>query len=220
MTIQNYNLLKQEIVYLLRNGDVFTTSEREVSTTSTTRVLNNDSSLLINVGNVKNIRSLTIGSNSLKLYTDYDLDITFNDSGSIKTLVTFKTPQTGSYEVVYDYGKDKIFPDLPKPEIKISSFPRIGIDIIGEDSEDNELSGNSELVNISFSIIVYRNKTWDIDEIIHKIKTLIFNNKKTLYNARYIKKLSSGPITKFIDGKEKIFQRNIDYISILNEEMN
>lgn len=215
----NYNNLKKEVAYWLRNKDFLTTTQRSVTTDTDTGTFSSDSTHLINVSNTKNIRSIVVGGSTLTYGTEYTYDLNFDDSGTIKTKITFTNAQTGDYTISYDYGTDKIFPDLPKPEIKVSDFPRIGVEIIGENSEDNELGGGSEIVDISFSIIVYGPKTWDIDGWINDIKHQMIQDKKDFYYGVYMKKLSSGPIIIFIEGQNKIFQRNIDYMSILNEEI-
>lgn len=218
-SILNYNNIKKEIAFWLRNSDVFSIATRSVTTDTATGTFASDSTHLINVSNIKNIRSVVVASVTLNYGTDYLYDIDYNDSGTIKTRITFTNAQTGAYTITYDYGVDRIFPDLPKKEISVSDFPRIGMQIIGENSEDNELGGGSEIVDISFSIIVYSPKTEDIDDYIAAIKNQMIQDKKNFYYSVYIKKLSAGPLTKFIDGRDKIWQRNIDYMSMLNEEI-
>jgi len=217
MTAISYNNFKKEITFWLRNNDFLTTTERDVTTTTATGTFASATSYLLNVPDVKNIRSIVVDAVTLSYGTDYVYDNDYLDT-TIKTRITFTTAQTGAYVITYDYGSDKIHSDLPRNDLTISSFPRIGVEIIGEDSEDNELGGGSEIINISFMIVVYHPKTVNVDDIITAIKSQMLIDKKSFFYGKYMKKLSTGPLTIFIDGKQKIFQRNIDYLSILNEE--
>ena len=217
MNVIDNKLVKKEVSRFMRNNDVFSVTTRGVTTATATGTVSAATTLLIAVSNVKNIRSITIGS--LLVYgTDYEYDEDFNDSGTIKCKITFTSAQTGSYSIPYDYGSDKIFPDLPLTTLSVSSFPRIGISIIGEDSEDAEVSGDVELTAFTFGIFVYSVDADDIDDYIKTIKEKFIANKKSFYNLRYVRKLRVGPLLPFPSGNKKVFFKAIDFIAPLNDE--
>lgn len=216
-TVIDYNEIKEELVFFFRNSDIFTVSERNVTTTADTGTFSADSSYTINKTNVKNIRSIVIDSVTLVYGTDYTVDIDFLDS-TVKCKISFVSAQTGDYTISYDYGTDIIFTDFPRTDLKVSSFPRMVVDIIGDNSEENELSGLSKNTTVSFSVIVYSKKNKDIDTRLYSVRESIAANQSNFYNLRYIRKLTTGPIGYFGQSRNNIKMRNVDFLSPFNIE--
>lgn len=217
--VVDYNEMKREIAYFLRNNDLFTISERGVATSTNESLgtLAADTFVDIPSGIVKNIRSLSVGGSGLTYGTDYTYDVDYSSSAC---RITFTVAQTGACLVTYDYGSnDIIWFDMPKQELKIKDFPRVGMDIIGDTTDDLEITGDQQLVQVSLSIYVYSNDTDEIDDKIKTIKELIIANKKNFYSHRYLRNIGSGPLLLWdTKGETKIFQRNTDFFSSLNEE--
>lgn len=214
--------IKKEIAYRIRNADIFTTTQRGVTTTTDTGTFSSDTDHLINVTNVKNIRTIVVDGDTLVYGTDYDYSIDFNDSNIIKTKITFTAAQTGDYTITYDYGTDKIFPDFPRSDLTINSFPRIGFDIINMSSSSGG-HGNVNLTDVNITIIVYGTNTDDIDDWITTIRTWIIENQKTFYYLFIVRPTLIGPILKYQEEgntRDKIFQKNIDMIGEWNYEIN
>ena len=122
MNIQN---IKQEQVVFLRNQNILSTTVRGVTTASATGTLSGTVTITIARTNVKNIRSVTVASVAKYLGTDYTVDYD-HASGCV---ITFGSNQTGAYAVSHDYGSDKIYPDFPRDDLTIDSYPRIAVDI-------------------------------------------------------------------------------------------
>ena len=57
----NIPLIKKEQVDFLRNNDVFTITQRGVTTTTQEETLSAETTITIDKTNVKNIRSITVG---------------------------------------------------------------------------------------------------------------------------------------------------------------
>ncbi|GAG36961.1 unnamed protein product, partial [marine sediment metagenome] len=68
--ISEDNIL-DEIEKELRNNDILTVVERNVTTDTASGTVTADPSLLINVSNIKNIRSITVGGSPITFGTDY-----------------------------------------------------------------------------------------------------------------------------------------------------
>jgi hypothetical protein len=221
--------VKQEIVNWLRNSDIFTVGARGVTTAADTGTFAADSTHLIAVTNIKNIRSVVVGGSTLQYGEDYQVDFDFLDT-TIKTKFTFTSPQTGAFTITYDYGTDKIFPDFPRPDLSISSFPRIGFDILNIDTDYGGL-GNVLISSATAQIIIYALNTEDTDEYISSIRAQIIdmlsatiaNTKGHFYYfPKYVKPSFIGPTIKSPRevGKDKVFQKNIDMMGEWKYEIN
>jgi len=211
--------IKKEWVFFLRNQDIFTTTQRDVTTATETGTFAADDEFIINRTNVKNIRSVTVDGNVLSYGIDYNVDIDYLDT-TIKCRITFTTDQTGDYTIVYDYGSDKIFPDFPRDDLTLSSFPRIGADVISTTSELLDMDGTL-VTAVSITTIVYTERLKDLANYITDISTSLQANKRNFYYiGKFVYKISVGPILKIPEeiSLDKIFQQNIDIRGILNFE--
>ncbi len=180
MTITNLldeELIKQEFVVFLRNQDVLTITQRGVTTQSDTGTFSAASShtLATSPTLVKNVRSIVVGGVTLKLKTNYTVAY---DTG----VISFVAAQTGAYTIGYDTGAtDKIFPDFPKTELKISSYPRISVDITSIVTDDNDLSGSSNISGILISVYVYGIGKEQTMDMMKSIRQSILVNKKSFF---------------------------------------
>jgi len=218
-TVLNYNKIKEELAFFIRNNNVLTTTQREVTTATATGTFAAATNLIISVTNVKNVRSVTVGGALLVYGTDYTVDVNYNNAGVISCKLTFTVAQTGVYSIPYDYGTEHVWTDIPQRTTTISDFPIIGMQIIGEDSVDADIPGEVQLTNFSISVIVYGPSTRDIDDIIGTLKALFIANKKDFYYNKYLQPIALGPILPFGPTSNKIFQRSYDLLSQYNEEL-
>jgi len=216
-TTFNSRLAKNEIVIFMRNQDIFTITQRGVTTDNDTGTFSADTEYVINKTNVKNIRAITVDATPLVFGTDYLVDYNFLDT-TIKCKITFTSAQTGAYDIEYDYGTDKIYPDLPRTDLSIDSFPRIAIDTIGLDTEELGLGADANMTNASFAIYVYDSKTSTIESFIDTLRTKFIQNKKNFFYMNFLTVVTVGPMLLYGSGKQKIYQKNLDLISLFNVE--
>lgn len=217
MTVLDIGAIKEELVVFLRNQDILSISERGVTTKEDTGTFVAQITHLINKPNVKNIRSISVGANELTFGTDYTVDYYYDDSGTIKCKITFNTAQTGGYSINYDYGTDKIWPDFPRDDLSISSYPRIGVDIISITTAPFGVGGNTDISNILFSVRVYGDPTSNLNTYMTSIRTAFLTERKNFYNLGFIKPVGVGPLIE--DGKrQQILSQNIDFMSMFNVE--
>lgn len=212
--------IKKEWVFFLRNNDIFTTTVRNVTTDSDTGTFASDSSHLINRANVKNIRSITVDGNPLSYGSEYQVDLDYDDSGTTKCRLTFTSVQTGDYVISYDYGSDKIFPDFPREDLTLSSFPRIGSDVVSAPSELYSFDGD-QLAVVNLTTTVYVDNIEQLNNYITAIATAVNNNRKNFYYVgKFVRKVAIGPVLKIPEevSQDKIFQQNIDTQGLLNFE--
>ena len=90
----NPNTIKQELVVFLRNSDIFSTSDRGVSTTTDEfSGDDNETEFTLTNTNCKNIRSITVDDVAQSLGTDYTVDYS-------TAVVTFTTAPADGWPVV------------------------------------------------------------------------------------------------------------------------
>ena len=211
--------VKEEIVQFLRNQDVLSITERGVTTEEDTGTFASDSTHLIADSQIKNIRSIVRGT-TLEFGTDYTYDTDFDDSGTKKTKITFTSAQTGSFTITYDTGTDKIFPDFPKDNLSVSSYPRIAVEIISMPSElmgygNQKVASSTE---IFFTIIVYAKKTKKVDQTLDLIRVTMVTNQNNFFYMNIVVPDSAGPMINDDTTKNEIVHSNQDYSSLLNIE--
>lgn len=219
MTLIDYTAARFELLFFLRNQDVFTTTVRGVTTTTASGTFAAALTHTIAVTNIKNIRSIVVASTTLTYGTDYTYDIDYLDT-TIKTRIVFTSAQTGAYTITYDYGADKIFPDFPRSDLTIDSFPRMAIDLQQVPSEWGGF-GNVLKTEVYFTVVVYDLKTEDVNTYISTVRTKFHTAYKSFYNLRGpIKPVAIGPLitSPREKTKDKVFQQNIDFVSVLNYE--
>ena len=184
----NIQKVKQEQVVFLRNNDVFTISQRGVTTANATGSLSAQDTITISTVGIKNIRSVTVAGVPKYVGTDYTAAY-----GASSTIITFGSNQTGAYSVSHDYGADKIYPDFPRDDLTISSFPRIAIDILNAPMEPFGIGGDSFISNVALTIVVYDDNSDDLDSYIQTIKDLYVANAKNFYYLGFVKPSMIGP---------------------------
>lgn len=211
----NPNNLKQELVVFLRNQDIFTTTLRGVTTTTHEETLDDAGTATIAKTNVKNIRSITVEGASLSFGTDYTVD--YGD-GTESCLVTFTENQTGDLVITYDYGTDKIWPDFPRNDLSISSYPRIAVDLLNVSSDAFGVGGSQFISDINFTVVVYANNSDDIDTYINSIRSAFIDEAKNFYYLKFIKPTLMGPTLNDDQKKGEIMSRNQDFTSMFNVE--
>ena len=215
--ISQDNLLN-EFVNLLRNEDILSTSQRSVTTTtnSFTSSVTGSETFVLDKTNAKNIRSVTYDGNTLTYVSDYTFDL---DAYS----VTLLNVVPGKDVVVsFDYGTgDHVYPDFPRLDLTISSFPRIGFGIYGFTSS---LAGFGKVLksNWRFDVRVYAKSTKQADTMIDALRQTIITNYTNLKYCSYIypgnvKDLGMYETEK---GKNKIYVKGIDVFSSNNYEIN
>ena len=218
MSYISQNNILNEFLNLLRNSDILDTTQRNVTTITDSFTSSNTGieTFVLNKSNAKNIRSVSYDTNSLTYGTDYTIDID-NYSVTLLNVVPGKT-----IEITYDYGiGDHIYPDYPRLDLTISSFPRIGFGIYGFTSE---IAGFGKVLNSAwrFDVRVYAISSKQADTMIDALRKVIIDNYTSLKYCSYIypgnvKDLGMYDLQK---GKNKIYVKGIDVFSSNNYEIN
>jgi len=206
--------IKSEMVDFLRNNDVFTITQRGVTTTTQEETLSAETTITIDKTNVKNIRSITVGGVSKVLGTDWTVDY----KHSTGCVITFESNQTGASIVTYDYGSDAIYPDFPRDDLTINSYPRIAVDVMSAPIDAFGIGGDSFISNVSMTIVVYDKNSDNLDSYVQTIKDLYVTNAKNFYYLSFVKPTLIGPTINSADKKDEIMQKNLDILGMFNVE--
>lgn len=207
MNIQN---IKQEQIVFLRNQNIFTTTVRGVTTANATGTLDTENTITIERTNVKNIRTITVAAVSKTMGTDWTAD--YNDATGC--VITFGSNQTGDYVVSHDYGTDKIYPDFPRDDLTINSYPRIAMDILNVSMDAFGVGGSQFISNIAFTVVVYDDNSDDLDGYIQAIKAAYQTNANLFYYLNFVKPTLMGPTINSLNKQDEIMQKNIDFLGM------
>ena len=212
------NNIKTEMLYLLRNNDVMTITERGVTTQTDTDTLSSADTYLINRSNVKNVRSLSVDSTDLEYGRDYTLNLDYDDSGTVKCQVSFNSTQSGELEIIYDYGTDKIFGDFPRDDLTLNTYPRIACEMISKSTDAFGIGAQDFISNIMFTVVLYSESADYIQSKIETIESVLRTNTTGLYYVPYTKPIGQGPLIKSEDRNDIILQKNVDIMAMFQVE--
>ena len=209
--------LKEEIMHFIRNSDVISTTVRGVTTVTDEEFFADAGQTTYTPDNlqIKNVRELTVNGTNLQ----YLKDFTINWQTSV---ITFLTALTLNDDVLitYDYGTDKIFPDYPRTDLTLSSFPRIAVELTSGSTEPLGLGGINQITDLLITIFLWvpvnKDSTAnsiggnsDLNNIMSNIRDSLRLNSKNFYSFQYIRPMSLGPIIKGTN--DKILQISNDF---------
>lgn len=221
MTTLSIKELKQEVLFFLRNSNVISIADRGVTTEIQTGTLTAATEVIIQRFNVKNIRSIVVGANTLVYGQDYQVNLDFDNLGTIECQITFTNAQTGEYTINYDEGNtDKIFPYFSQTLIHIEDLPRISVGLIEVPNEIIDFDG-TYLNNPQLTIVIDDLDLENIDELISSIRSLIKTNERNFfYLGKFVKSVAIRAAIKTPTeiGKDKVWRRTLDIEGILNFE--
>ena len=193
-----------------------TITARGVATATDTPTLSSDLTVDISKNNVKNIRTITVDATPLLFGIDWTFDPNFGAAPTNVCRITFTVAQTGSASITYDFGTDKIFTDMPRETILISSYPRVALNQIYFSTSMGGF-GKVWVSSIFFTTTVFAQSKNDILDIQKNVRQSLLDNRNAIFGL--------GPITPRIESqilqspdRGPILQKGTDYESILNYE--
>lgn len=220
--------IKNEFLNFLRNSNIYSVAERGVTTSSNVTSITALPQTITLSATLKNVRSVTntTQATTLKLGVNYTLDL---DAGTIT--ITSGAVGTDSITTSYDAGAtDKIFPDYPRPNLTITSFPRCGFDIYSWSSDTGGF-GNVNVTDLDMNISLYEyaddtvvasHGRKRIEQRMDTLRQSIITGQTNFYYLSYIKPRNVRAVT-LLDtdkGKGKIYMMSMDVSSRNNYEIN
>jgi hypothetical protein len=146
-------------------------------------------------------------------YTGYYVD--YNDASQLSNpVVYFLTPPTNGaiVEIRYSYGQSWIYPDTPRNDLSISSYPRVNVNFISIRTMEDGLGSLGNITDILGSIVVWSIKENELASIITEARALIMQNKKDFHYFKLIIPQSTSPVLIPPNREEKILQQSQDFI--------
>jgi hypothetical protein len=220
MTTLSVMNIRNELAHFLRNSDVLSVAVRGVTTISSETFVATSGQTVFSLAHypVRNVRSLTVNGVAKYYVRDYTVDfssgvVTLNTGASLGVSVIFS----------YDYGSsDKIFPDFPRDDLTLVSFPRIGVELTSMTTEPIGLGGANHLSTLLFTVIVAVPVNKDVDvaggfgglsdleATMTLIRTAVSAGAKTFYSFPWISAQSMGPLLKGVN--DKVLQQTCDFV--------
>ena len=217
MAIFNRNNTKLEFLNFLRNSDIFTTSERGVTTKTDSGTTSETGAETITLSetNAKNVRSVTYDGTQLTYGEEYTININ-NYQVTLLAVVPGK-----DYEISFDYGSsDKIYSDYPRLDLTIESYPRIGFDIYGQTSETGGF-GNVNMIRFLYNINIYAKSIGNAETYMDSLRSSVVNNQNNFYYISYVKPRNVRQVEPIdVRGKNKVYMIGCDIESKNNYEIN
>jgi len=212
MAILDLFEIKKELVNFFRNQDIISTAARGVTTTTETFSGNaSDVDFDLSNTNVKNVRLIQISAVTQSYGTDYSIDFDGSNPGRI-TFVSPPASGTNNISIQYDYGStDRIYPDYPRADLKLSSYPRVAVDIQAISSENFGIGGTDSLSQLLIDLIVFDIAIQELDDKISNVRDVIMSNQKAFYNFKFIHPINAGPLIKSVDRDDEIIQRSTQF---------
>jgi len=203
----------EEIQTFLRNSNIISVSDREVTTGTDTFIVDDSTSefSLKNTG-VKNVRLVIVNGSSMNFGDDYS--VTYPSDTRTGSGIVHLTDEvdTGTVEIKYDYSHkgDRIYADYPREEIAISKYPRIGFDIISSNTGNLNIGAKNQMTNMVVSIKAFADKKDEVDNMMDTMRKKFITNSKKFYNFPLITIQNIYPL-RYEDPKGKIVSRTGDF---------
>lgn len=195
MATANMNNIKTEFLVFLRNSDVFTTTQRGVTTISETITATaGQLSWNVNKTTVRNIRKVRIGGTPKAVYTDYTPVYT---SGASST-ITLTSALTGGEAIStqYDYSSgtaEKIWSDYPIVAYLVNDVPRIGFDFLGHRTKLIGIGDTNWISDAIVTVKVYDKNLKNIDSYLTSLRSVIKTAQKSFYHFPLVYITNTGP---------------------------
>lgn len=219
MSYLNPELIREELTNFLRSSDVIPTVYRGVTGGSFSFTAVGGELSIGLTAPLKNVTSYSRAS----IVQKYGVDYTINSDYS--AIVLTRALTTGDYCYgYYAYGPtDKIYPDNPRDDLSIQSYPRISIEVTSINSAPLGIGGTSLLTDVLVTITAYMsaNKdkndqtagtyggTKDLNNMIYAIRNSIMQNNKNFGTFPYIHALGVSPLLK--SKNDRIIQMSSDF---------
>jgi hypothetical protein len=210
--VLSYGDLKEELIIFLRNNLTDPNARGTAGSNVWTAGGISGNFTLSQLG-VKNISSVTVDGIAQTGYVDYTPNYQNNSPSSYPTINLASVPLSGlQVQVNYKYGETWIYPDWPRTDLGLSTYPRVSMDLTSKRTEPFGIGGEAVKSDILFSITAFADKSSTIDSILSETGSAIIHNIKNFHYFQGIFPSSMGPEFKEPERNEKIVMRTADFI--------
>lgn len=212
MAVHNTYDVKEELLVYLRNNLHSSDPKSRMTLGSQLFTAGSNSTLWTVTGShVSAVSGVMIKTTTLTP-SEYDVDYQNTNPGAPIT-VTTSTVGTGSTVVVYYWsGTEWIYPDMPRNDLGMNSYPRIAFDVISLRREPFGIGGTSFKSDYMVQMNVYADKNSTIDDLIHKAGSVFMKGAKNFQNWQFIYPSNISPTMKAQSKNEKISFKAQDFV--------
>lgn len=146
-------------------------------------------------------------------YTDYYVD--YNDKLQLSNpVVYFLTPPSNgsAVEIKYNHGTSWIYPDIPRVDLGIDSYPRVNVRFVSLRTSEGGLGSGSNITDILGSIMIWSASESELMDMIKNTRTLIMQNKKDFHYFKLMVPQGTGPVLTSPGREEKIIEQTQDFL--------
>jgi len=217
--IINLYRLKEEIIVFLRQK-LPDPKERGSIKTSTQSGTGSKVKFDIPDTNIKHIDSVLVNGALQTNYTQYYVD--YNDKSDLSNpVVYFLTPPANGaiVEIKYSYGQTWIYPDVPRTDLSLDSYPRANVNFVSIRTSEAGLGAGSNITDILGSVNVWSINESELLEIVNSLRTLIMQNKKDFHYFKLMIPQGTGPVLVAPGREERVLQQTQDFLINLRLEV-
>ncbi|MFQ5621284.1 MAG: hypothetical protein ACE5FT_05560 [Candidatus Nanoarchaeia archaeon] len=213
MSITDIRNVKEEIVVFLRNN---LTDPATRGTTGSDVFTGDGTTTTFTLGhtNVTNVISVTDSGVSQTFGTHYTVDYKNTDPTASPT-VTFTTAPGSTNEIIVNnhWGNTWIYPDYPRLDLGLQSYPRVSIDITSIRTDNLGIGGTSVISEYLLSMTAFADRTETVDGILNEARSGLITNMKNFYYLNFVKPTHIAAMGKEPGRKygDKIQIRNQDF---------
>ena len=204
----NLQKIREELCVFLRNANVISKAQRGVTTyTDTYTALGAQTIFTVTQPGIKNVRS--VKKNTIVLSYGGQYEVNYHE-GDVQ--LSSSTIAGDIIAIEYDAGEgDKIYPDLPRTDIDLERYPRLGFEDISHNTTEQALNGDLLRTDVLISMVAYADKKDTVLEILSRARNAVIANRKSFFHFCYITPAGVGPMGQSAGRADKIVQKNQDF---------
>ena len=208
----DFLVLKEELVKFLRRN-LTDPNSRMSSRTDMFTATSNQLKFVLTDTTAKVIKKVMVNNSVLTEYTQYYTE--YQDKNTLNyPTVYLLTPATKNdiVEIEYTYGSsDWIYPDYPRVDITIDSYPRVMIDFLTMTTREMSLGAADNISELIVTNIIWSKKPNELYDLISQVRQLFMENKKNFFFFPIIYPMRISPVIKSPDRAESIIQMSQDF---------
>jgi len=208
MSLINPDIMINEILYFLRNN-LTDPKSRGTTTTENFTATSGQTQFSLSNNPSFNIISVKVDGNTKSYGSDWTVSFTKNS-----TTITLTNALSGgeSVDIKYHYGSTWIYKDWPRVDLKVSSYPRIGIRNIATSDRYQGLSLQGMDSTITFQVGVFYEKINDARDMMFTIKEELWNNRLNFHYFSGISPVGQAGPGRDMLRKGEIYVGDMDFI--------
>jgi len=209
MSKVDINNIMDEMLWYLRNK---VTDPSSRGSTQTDEFNGNGSTKVFTLTKtpVQNVTTVTVDGGSQTYGTHYSVSINLTTRVGTITFVTAPGSGTNNVDVTYHYGQTWIFPDTPRADLRLSSFPRMALTVVTGTTDLIGLNADGFMTSLLLGVTAYAADDDTVRDLLRQAKDNIMDDAKTFYYFNLVKPVGLSALIPYTEGKTEIVQQTMD----------